>query len=122
MKLTFFNLTSRGQQIHLLQTIEGKEKTLLLVAIANFSFSFFMILEVFIFPFLGVFNILRLLWNLFCFFCGEEQIFSDHPIEVRKNILVLKIALDSPYSGATTNYLVDGLFNQYKARLVATWI
>ena len=60
------------QQIHLLQTIEGKEKTLLLVAIANFSFSFFMILKVFIFPFLGVFNILRLLWNLFCFFCGEE--------------------------------------------------
>lgn len=24
----FFTLTSRGQQIHLLQTIEGKEKTL----------------------------------------------------------------------------------------------
>ena len=78
-----------GQQIHLLQTIEGKEKTQL-VAIANFYILFFMILKVFIFPFLGVFNILCLLWNLFCFFCGEEQIISDQPIKQRKNILCRK--------------------------------
>lgn len=73
LKLTFFNLTSMVQQIHLLQTIEGKEKTQLLVAISNFYFLFFMILKVF-FHF-GVFNILRLLWNLFCFFYGEEKFF-----------------------------------------------
>ena len=35
-EVNIFNLTSMVQQIHLLQTIEGKEKTLLLVAIGNF--------------------------------------------------------------------------------------
>ena len=81
-----------------------------------------MILKVFIFPFLGVFNILRLLWNLFCFRYGEEQIFTDHLIEVRKNILCRKmislIRIQAHYG--TTLFM--GLLHQHKARLVATWI
>ena len=42
------------------------------------------------FIFFRCFSIHCLLWNLFCFFYGEEQIFSDHPIKQRKNILCRK--------------------------------
>ena len=52
----------------------------------------------------------------------KRILFFKVTLQARGNILRLKKVLHSPYSGATTNYLVDGLFNQFKARLVATWI
>ena len=56
------------------------------------------------------------------FQCSYRTYFFRSSYRSWKNILVLKNALDSPYSGTPRNYLVNWLFNQFKARLVATFI
>ena len=50
----------------------------------------------------------------------KEHIFSDHPIEVRKNIPWTENALCSPYLGTATNSWKNGISDQHQTKIEAT--
>ena len=81
LMLTFFSLTFQSWQIHLLQTIEGKENTLKRVLVAICTLDFFMIIY---FNFCSDVFLFFVFSGTFFFSAAIEHIFSDHPIEIGK--------------------------------------
>ena len=120
MKLTFFYFEILGSTDTFITDNWGEGEDTQKVLVAICTLEYFSWLYTFIF--FRCFSINRLLWNLFCLYHEREHFFSKLHYKQGKNILGLKIALHSPYSGTPKNYIVNELFNQFKARLVAAWI